>query len=213
MNIILIEVNPDDISINEDIFPNTEKNGFIFEHLRYYCSKFYSLPTITIKVCAEGVFVVHGHQYLLIAKELKHQHIRAIVDNSSSDKYVQSFLKKPFVVQLDWEVARIEGNDELVEYTWYVFFFKKQLNQEEKKLFEEHIVEFFKQIQLPGWAKIPDNRIINLTYYFSNYCAEFQAYVPTEDERWYAESIKVLVKFHLNCVPIASFQGRKFTYE
>jgi hypothetical protein len=213
MNIILIELNTDNISINEDLFPDREKNKYILEHLRHYCSKFYPLPTIAIKVCNEGVFVVRGHQYLLIAKELKHQRIRAIIDKSSLDNDVQIFLQKPSVVQLDWEVAKMEGRDELVEYTWYVFFFEKQLNQEERQIFEEQIVEFFKDIKLPTWAKIPDNRIINLSYLFSRYCAEFQAYVPTEDERWYADSITVLINFHLNCVTIASFQGQKFRFE
>ena len=213
MHILLVELNPDEVSVDESLFPDKQKNSFIYEHLRHYCSKFYHLPTITVKVCAEAVFVVRGHQYLSIARELGHQRIRAIIDKSSPEKDVQKFLQKPSVVQLDWEAARNEGSDTLVEYVWFVFFFEKALNREDRKIFEEQIVEFFKHIKLPDWAEVPEKRITNLSYPYSGRCAEFQAYVPIEDERWYPSSRAVVVDFHLKYVPIASFQGRRFRVE
>lgn len=213
MHILLIELNPNEVSVEESLFPDKEKNLFIYEHLRYYCSKFYPLPTITVSIYDEGVFVVRGHQYLAIARELKHQRIRAIVDKSSPEKYVQRFLQRSSVVQLNWEIVSKEGSDIFVEYVWFVFFFKKPLNQEEQIFFEKLIVEFFRQIQLPAWAEVPDHKIKNLSYPYSGHCAEFQAYVPIEDEKWYASSRAAIVNFHLKYVPILSFQGQRFQVE
>jgi hypothetical protein len=213
MHILLVELNPNEISVDESLFPDQQKDSFIYEHLRHYCSKFYPLPTITVRVCAEAVFVIRGHQYLAIARELGQERIRAVVDQSSSKQYVHSFLDKPSVVQLNWEIARQEGYDTFVEFVWYVFFFERPLNQEEREIFEEQIVEFFRTIKLPEWAEVPENRIIDLSYPYSGYCAEFQAYVPIEDERWYSQSKAVVVNFHLKHIPILSFQGRKFHLE
>lgn len=213
MPILLVELNIDEVSIDKSLLPNQEETSFIYEHLRHYCSKFYPLPTITVRVCAESVFVVRGYQYLLIARELGHQQIRAVIDKSSPEKYVQRFLGKASVSQLDWQVVRKEENDRLLGYFWYVFFFEKPLNQQKKTIFEDTIVNFFRQIKLPDWAEKPKSRIRNLSYPYSGSCAEFQAYVPIADERWYCESRAVLIEFHLKCVPIASFQGQIFRFE
>lgn len=214
MPILLVELNPNEISVDETLFPDQQKDEFIYEHLRHYCSKFYPLPTIEVRVYTKSVFVVRGHLYLAIARDFKHQRIRAVIDKNSSNDCVMQFLQNPSVSQLDWQsVIQQEQDNELVSYIWLVFFFSYPLTQETKKKFEAQIVQFFKQIQLPTWAEVPGNRIKDLNYPYSGYCAEFQAYIPVEDERWYASSRAVLVDFHLECVPILSFQGRKFRVE
>lgn len=210
MCILLVELSPDEISVDESLFPDLNKNSFIYEHLRHYCSKFYPLPTIEVKVDAEAIIVVRGHPYLAIAKELRNQRIRAVVDKASSESSVSRFLQRSSIIQLDWETVMHEENNDLVSYVWFVFFFERSLNQEERKAFEKDIVGFYRQIQLPVWAEVPDDRIKNLSYPYSGRCAEFQAYVPIADERWYASSRAVVVDFHLKCVPIVSFQGRRF---
>lgn len=213
MRILLVELNINEVSIDEYLFPNKEQNLFIYEHLRHYCSKFYPLPAITIKVCSLGFFVIRGHHYISIAKELGHQKIRAIVDKSSALETIQNFLLLKSVIQLDWEVVRKEESETLVDYFWYILFFEKPLNQQQQIAFESEIVDFFRQIKLPNWAKKNENRIINLSYPYSGSCAEFQAYTPIEDERWHASSRSVLINFHLKHVPIISFQGRRFKVE
>lgn len=210
MNILLVELNPNEVLTDESLFPDKNKDILIYEHLKHYCSKFYPLPTIEIKVYAESVIVVRGHSYLKIAKELRHQSIRAVIDRNSPKPFVDSFLQKSSVVQLDWELIKQEEDNNLVSYVWLVFFFERQLEKEEQKIFEEQIIEFYRQIKLPAWADTPDNRIKDLSYPHFGCCVEFQAYIPVEDERWYAKSRAALVNFHLNHVPLVSFQGYKF---
>lgn len=210
MSILLVELDPNEVSVDEALFPNKEKNSFVYEHLRHYCSKIYPLPTITLKLINEIAFVVRGHYYLSIARELGHQQIRAVIDSSSPCEYIQTFLHKNFVTQLNWEVEKRANSNELVGYVWYVLFFAKSLNQEEKDFFEAQVVSFFREIKLPDLPEPPKQKITDLNYPYAGKCAEFQAYLPITDERWYASSRAALIGFHSKSVPIVSFQGRKF---
>lgn len=210
MNIHLVELNPEEIVIDELKFPNKERNSYVYDHLSHYCSKLTTLPAISIKIVDDVVFASSRSQYLAIAKELNIERIQAVVDLSSSKEDIEKILDKPFVVQLDWEAIRKKEKETLIAYVWYVFFFEKPLNQNQKKVFENEIVEFFRQIKLPSWAAVPDKRIENLAYPYSGLCCEFQAYVPVADERWYSLARAKTENFHLNYVPIVSFQGSKF---
>jgi hypothetical protein len=212
MKTSLIELNTDEISINESLFPDTEKDAFVQEHLQYYYSKINSVPTIVIRVESASIFVVRGHSYLTTAKELKLKKIRVVLDEGSTAESVVRLLRKPSVLQLDWKKVKREEENLLFEYNWYVFFFKRSISEAEKSVFDEHILRFFRRLEFPIFFKVPDERIQNLSYSHSGYCAEFQAYVPTLDERWYSPFRLAMEEFNLNCIPIASFQGRKFNH-
>lgn len=213
MDILLIELSPNNISIDKNLFPDRDEELLIYKHLKHYCSKFYPLPTIEVKVCTESVIVIRGHSYLTIAQDLGHQRIQAIIDKNSSKAAVFNLLQESSVKQLDWKLKVKENDDNLFEYIWLIFFFERILKQEEKKILEEQVIEFYRQIEILTWAEVPENRIKNLSYPYLGYCVEFQACVPVEDERWYAKSKAVLANFHLNHVPIVSFQGYKFLME
>lgn len=211
MTILIVEINPNKVLIDEDIFPDKHKEEFIYEHLRHYCSKFYPIPTIEVKVYTDSVFVIRGHLYLKIAKEFGHSQIRAIINKSSSNDSIIQLLQNPSVIELNWQSLIQE--DEPICYVWLVFFFAHPLNQEEKYIFEEQVLGFFSKINLPGWAEISNDRIKDMKYVCSGIGVEFQAYLPVDDERWYASSRAALVNFHFKYVPIISFQGRKFQPE
>jgi len=173
-------------------------------------SKLYPIPWITVRVDANSVIITRGHLYLKVARELGNEKIHAVVDrNDSDDIFIQKLLDRPCVIKLDWKTL-IQEDEQLLSYGWLVFFFKRLLNSVEKKIFEEEVVGFFQQIQVPGSVNLGRERIKNLNYPYSGLCAEFQAYLPWEDERWYLTSRAVLLNFHLNCVPIVSFQGKKW---
>jgi phage pi2 protein 07 len=212
MKILLVEIDTDEILVDEDRFPNLHKESFIYEHLRYYFSKSHALPTIEIKLCDDKVFVTYGHYYLLIARDLQFRRIRAIINRNSSSNSITKLLQQPSIAQLDWEKVNREESDEFLAYIWVVIFFEEPLISEQKALFEGQVVNFFKKIKLPPEAEEPKSRIKNLDYTFNDKCAEFQAYVPIEDERWYAQSINVLENFHFDQAAITSFQGRRFNH-
>lgn len=210
MSIHIVELKPDKVTIDEFKFPNKEQDFYIYDHLRYYCSKLTTLPAISIKIIDNVIFASSRSQYLTIAKELNRNRIQAVINLSSSKEDITKILNKPYVVQLDWEAVKKKERETLINYAWYIFFFQKTLNQDEKKAFEKDVVNFFRLIKLPSWATVPDQRIKDLAYSYSGLCCEFQAYVPIADERWYSSARAKTEIFHLNCVPIVSFQGRKF---
>lgn len=210
MCILIVELNPELISIDEDRFPDLEKENFIYEHLKHYYSKYSNLPTINIRVDEESVFVTARHIYLALAKELGYDRIRAVIDKNSPKEAVSNFLKYSSVSKLDWNVVNQEEVYDLVEYVWLVFFFDKPLNPQATFWFEEQVVGFYKQIEISKEYEEFDARIKDLSYPYLGRCAEFQVYLPIEDERWYAKSKAVLFDFHTKYVPIVSFQGIKF---
>jgi hypothetical protein len=207
---LLIEVDPCCLLIDETSFPDKEKDNFIFEHLVYFSSKGNLLPTLIAKVESQGAFVTRGHHYLEIAKSLKRKRIRVVIEQSSLEIHIQKFLAKITYLKLDWEAERLSGSDVKCGYIWCVFFFERAVDNHEKQIFEEKIINFFRDINLPVGESTFDQRIKNLSCNHLDTCIEFEAYVPILDESWYAQSRQLLIDFHLNHVPIASFQGRRF---
>lgn len=208
--VLLVEVNPKDVFIDESVFPNEQKQYYIYEHLKYYCSKLETLPTIVIRIVSDKAIVVRNHYYLHIAKELNHSYIRAIIDNNSLKDAVDKFLSNPFVSKLDLEFIRKQEQDILIAYNWYICYFERVLNLKEKTVFEEDVVHFFSKLQLPAFVKTVEERYKNLVYSHSGVCVEFQALTPLVDERWFSTFRSIMKNFHFQHVPILSFQGAKF---
>ncbi|WP_254563965.1 hypothetical protein [Oscillatoria sp. HE19RPO] len=209
MSILIIEIPPSKVLIDETLFPDKHKEEFVYEHLRHYCSKFYPIPTIEIAIYNNSVFVTAGHLYLKIARELGCPKIRAVIDKKSPTNSIVKLLNSPDITQLDWQ-SLIQDDDEPICYIWLVFFFIHALSKKEKFAFEDKILGFFSKINLPDWADASKKRIKNMKYINLDSGIEFQAYLPIEDERWYARSRAILMDFHFKYVPIISFQGRKF---
>ena len=107
MNIHLVELKPEGIIIDELKFPNKEQDVYIYDHLRYYCSKLNTLPAISIKIIDDVIFASSRSQYLAIAKELNRDRIQAVIDLSSSKEDITKILDKPYVVQLDPTFGRL----------------------------------------------------------------------------------------------------------
>jgi hypothetical protein len=116
MSILIVELDPNQVSIDETLFPDKDKDELIYEHLRHYYSKFELLPTIDVRVYTESVVVTRGHVYLKIAKELGYLRIRAIIDKNSASDCVLQLLQNPSIVQLNWQSLMQEGDDDFFSY-------------------------------------------------------------------------------------------------
>ncbi len=208
MLLLVVDMDPNDVKVDESVFPDKWKDIYIYEHLRHFYSKFSSMPSIGIYVTRESVTVMRGHQYLSIAKDLGRGSIRAVVDHTSPKKAVEQFLKRPSVRQLDEEELKAYDDAILRSYSWYVFFFERPLGAEERELFERKIVDYLKQAPLPPQFEGVE-RLKELNYPYEGQCAEVEVFTPL-DSRWYGRFRLVMMDFHTNVVPIISFQGTKF---
>ena len=209
MEILLIELNPSEIAISRSLPINEQSATFIYEHLRYYCSKFFPLPAIKVRARRNSLIVIKGHEYLLIAKELRHTSIRAIVDVTSDNIAIQQLLTRPSVKKLHWNTMR-EDDHELFSYGWHVFFFQRDLEEKEQAIFKEklsHVIADARLLQ----QFIQPHEIKDFAYIPSLKCIECQVYTPVADERWFNAYRATLLEFHTNFARIVSFQGRKFS--
>src|SRR5258708_38067444 len=76
MTLHYFEVQPQEVE--EDRSVSVPDEGFVFEHLRRYCSEFDPLPAIIVQPTGGKLFVTRGHLYLRIARDLKRSSIRAV---------------------------------------------------------------------------------------------------------------------------------------
>ena len=214
MAIILVEIDPGEILVDRSRFqPDLVEPAVIYEHLLYCCSKFSSLPAISVEIEKDAAFVIRRHWYLSIAKDLKAPRIRAIIENGTDFDAVQKFLRRPSVTQIDWEEEKKRDAESTVEYRWLIFFFERPLTESERHSFDLQIVDFYRSLKMPSWFKIENERIIDLSYPRDGLCAEFQALAPFGDERWYAASRAALEKFHREVAPVISFQGHRIEFD
>src|SRR5579863_3024205 len=81
MKIQFIELSPSEVILDHSGVGRDD--GFVYEHLKRYCSKFTPLPAITVKLSGGKLIAVRGHKYLSIAVELRRERIRAVLQGAT----------------------------------------------------------------------------------------------------------------------------------
>src|SRR3954469_5616607 len=84
MSYQFIEVSPADILIDRSAVERDD--GFEYEHLKRYCSKFTPLPAVTVRLGEGRLIAVRGQKYLSIARELGRDRIRAVLQDTTFDE-------------------------------------------------------------------------------------------------------------------------------
>ena len=75
---------PTPLVLEDPRFPD-EDERLIYEHLRHFCSKLFTLPSIDVALVAGKLTVTRGHKYLRAARELGHTWLRACYQSLSHD--------------------------------------------------------------------------------------------------------------------------------
>jgi hypothetical protein len=210
---LLLEVYTDRLLINQVQQLSESEKYFIFEHLLYTVSKLSAVPTLLVKIEPCKITIKYGYYYFEIAKILKKEMVKLVVDPSSSESCIQDFIQVSSAKILNWGDEVRDNSFSLIEFSWHVFFFERAINDYEKKIFEETIINFLGTLKLPIWADNSCDRIRSLSYQHLGQSVEFEAYIPIGDESWHQKSRALLIDFHLKYVPIVSYQGRKFIVE
>lgn len=206
----LISIDPFAVSLDQEHHPDRDESH-IYDHLKYYCSKLYSLPAITVRLDGDLPVVVRGHKYLGIARDLGHASIRAIVERGSDAGALNALLKKPGVVRLDPDEIDHQARSHPVIDAWHVFFFERPLNEDARRAFENDIIGFFERLESPLLSQSTTARIKHIAYSQAGFCGEFKAFTPVADERWPGAFFLACALFSVEHANIVSYQGRRFS--
>jgi phosphoribosylformylglycinamidine (FGAM) synthase PurS component len=184
-------------------------SGFIFEHLKYYCSRIFPLPAISIHIDSGIPVLIRGGEYLAIARELGHSSIQAIVARDVSDADLSELLENPAVEIVDLTKLEAEELANPVIEDWQVFYFERPLSEREKQLFEDKIVAAFEELPSKLLTSCAHPRVTSLAYCDEKARAEFKALVSVLDERWLLDCVARIQEFSATVLPVLSYQGRR----
>ncbi len=206
MNIKIIECNPKLLHIDLERFPD-RNTSIVYEHLRYYCSKFSGyLPSPEAQLIDGDLTVVSRHKYALVAQELNSPLARVVIRNAS--KGLDEFLSKSGARAVNSEEVMNFENSAVTD-AWHVFFFEARLSENLQEDFSSEMRTFFTSFpveRLMGQSSYFDN----LAFPFEGNCCEFVARAPVGDESWFGEFRQLCCRFNENSCRIISYQGSKF---
>jgi hypothetical protein len=208
MGALVLECDPKMLQIDECVYPDLDAS-YVYDHLKYYCSKFSPLPAVTIALRDASPLIVRGHKFASIASELGRKSIRAIITADIDTDEVRRFLGTDGVNTLDWEMLRKEEEETNVLNAVHVFFFDASLSGRQKCIFEERIAGFFHKLTSVLIGDKP-RTISKVIYSHNERCAEFTATTPAGDPSWFGEFHACCLDYSREVAHIASYQGRRF---
>lgn len=204
---LLMRINPKDI--HEDLinFPDNEQS-VVYEHLKYYCSKFYPLPAITVGYKQKKFFVIRGHKYLRIARELNHEHIICVLP----DEYQKSLdLKQDDKIELlDFKDFDPNVHSDAIDTFDHVYYFEKPLNESQRAEFRKLIRSFFLVLKYAKNLAASFEWISPIKFGEEDRRAEFRVKLKNPEGEWIHLYRAITMKFSENVAKIHTFQGRLF---
>lgn len=190
--------------------PGDESPGYVYEHLRFYCSLIETLPAVKVTVDGGGRAVVSGRRvYARIASDLGRPAIRAVVDAASEPAGIARLLQDPGVEQLSWAEIDAAERMQRVAWMWQVFYFARPLAGAELRAFQDDVVGVFAQVRdlFPEAAEM--GTVDQLTTGEEGRRVSFRAVQPTGDQAWMRDYVAAIRRFSAEVVAVVSFQGRK----
>lgn len=205
--LVIADIDPNKISFAKDEITDLAVQNFIYEHLRYFCSKFFPIPSIMVKIEHNSILAISRSVYLQIAKDLNLPTIRAVINESSDKDAIDLLAEKKEITLLDYQ--KLRDTEHFVNQSWHVFFFEQKLTQDEKDEFKNLVFEQFKsQSYLSENEK--NNAISSFNISHSGKCVEFKGLTPSENHDWANSFRQKLIDFHSKVAKITSYQGHKF---
>jgi hypothetical protein len=194
--------------VHEDPRYPDQDNRHIYEHLRHFCSKFFPLPAVSVKLTGGKLIVTEGHKYLRAARELGYPWLRAIYESRFCEpgailKELPSGVKLTSHEVLEREMAAA------VVRGYHVYFFDGALTCLEQERFRREIAGFFERLDTLLIAS-EQERVFACEFPFKKTCAEFEALIPVGDPSWARSYLEVSRGFSQDVKRIISFQGARF---
>jgi hypothetical protein len=187
--------------------PDTDTD-YIYEHLKYYCSKFFPLPAIDVSLVAEKLVVTGRHKYLRIAQDLGYPWVRAAYRSRAFDP--QEVLRElPVGVRITPRELLERESAMTVFRDHHIYFFDKPLGPQGQIRFLEDIAGFFERLETP-LIDTSEKRLFGWDFPFGGRCAEFEALIPVGDHTCMSSYRGICQRFSFEVQRIVSFQGHLF---
>jgi len=205
MNFQVVELAPSEVAHDRSILDNDD--GFVYEHLKRYCSKFSSLPALTV-ILAEGkLTAVRGHRYLSIAQELGYDRIRAVLQGTTFDELRK--LAIPGLLSLVPENLLASEQEAEVVVGWHVFFFATAPKADIVNEIDARFRGFLNQ-SLPAILGDKMEIAIESCFDLLGPCFEIRFPTPVTNQAW-ADLYRAFITSISNSIwPIKTYQGRRF---
>lgn len=203
MPVIVTEVPVNSLVRDES---KAKETPYVFDHLKYYCSKFMPLPAVIARLKDGKAEVLGAGVYLDIAKALGHKTIRVSFREKSEAKEIKDFLRDCNGNLLCLSNIEAEETEQDCFFGWHIFFFERVPSSKEKQGFVDTVVTAFSTL---GEKYGIGPRVSEVLFLDDQKSAEFQANIPTKSERWYLDVREAIHEYSEGCVKIVSYQGFK----
>jgi hypothetical protein len=206
MSFQFIEVSPADVRLDRSEVERDD--GFVYSHLKRYCSKFTPLPAITVKVNEGRLVAVRGHKYLSIARELGHDRIRAVLQGTTF-KELRKQGVRGLVSLISNNLLDEEQRTDVVT-GWHIFFFKSKPPPEIAAEIEARFKRFLSE-SLQSALREGVQVLIESHFDLSGPCLEIRFPTPVINQAWASSYHAFISSVSNDVLPIESYQGRRFT--
>jgi hypothetical protein len=203
VEVALSDLVPFSVSISSD-------SRVIYEHLKYYCSKFKPLPAIAVQLDGDRLRIVDRHAYASIARDLGVERIRAVLVGTTLEELEQKSIRNVPVL-VPRETLDSELRCEAVA-AWHVLFFGTVPAAEIVAEIDRRFRLFLKHSLAP---LIGDEGSSDISSEFkpSGPCFEIRFPTPAENHRWATAFRGLLFGIHRELASIESYQGQRFEVE
>ncbi|HTI70835.1 MAG TPA: hypothetical protein VMF06_12775 [Candidatus Limnocylindria bacterium] len=199
-----IEVSPSEVLL--DPIWSKGDGKYVYEHLKHYCSTFTPLPAATVKLVDAKLTVVRGFEYVAIARELKHNKIRAVLLDSTFDELKMQEI--PGILSIV-PLSELEAEMRTSAVTgWHIFYFKTRPSPEIAAKIETHFKRFLRE-SLPAALGENPEEPIESRFDFLGPCLEIKFTTPVANEAWIKSFQSLVSSVSAEIWPIESYQGRR----
>jgi hypothetical protein len=150
-----IEIDP--WSIDFDSTATGSRKDYVSEHLKRYCAKLDQLPAVYVQIRDNRLNLTGGGVYLLMARELGRDRIRAFIRGTTFDELKEKNV--PGVIASVSHEALTEEIEQKVVNAWYVICFNRVLLSQEVIEIESRLSEFLRESLPDALSGYIPNRI------------------------------------------------------
>jgi hypothetical protein len=181
-------------------------DGYVYEHLKRYCSKFRPLPATAVTLERGRLIVVGRRKYVSIAKDLGEDRIRAVLQGVTFED-LQNQRVAGALSLVSSETLESELREEIVP-AWHVFFFASVPGPEIVAQIDARLRGFLSQ-SLPGVPGITVDSEISSCFDVTGPCFEIRFPTPVAHRLWADSYRACIASISSELSPIETYQGRR----